>query len=141
MHPFIVLLIGFACVALALFALMLRWERRQFVARGKGRSWRLVRVASIPIAALAAAVVLAPLQAVSGMEGLAVFYGLLLIVAPVVWFGAHWLVGRFASPPLSFGESAMIAGSPIAFALAATYVAHALQSPAWALIRSLGLAP
>lgn len=140
MPPFIVLLIGFALFALAAFALVLRWERRQFIAKGKGGSWRRVRIASLPIAALAAAIVIVPTRAVSGMESLAVFYGLLLTVVPVFWFGAHWLVGRFATPPLSFGESAAIAGSPIAFALAASYVAHALQSPAWALLRSLGLA-
>jgi hypothetical protein len=140
MQPFLALLVLFALVSLVAFGFVIRWERRQFLARGKQLGWRRVRIASIPIALLAAAVVIVSTQAVSGMEGLAVFYGLLLLVAPVLWFGAHWLVGRTASPPLSFGESAAIAGSPIAFALLASYVAHALQTPAWTLLRSLGLA-
>ena len=140
MHPFHVLLLLFALAALVAFAFLVRWERSRYERMGKARGWRWVRIASIPIAMAAAAIVWIPAQATSGMEGLAVFYGLLLTVAPAFWFAAHWLVGRSASPPLSFGESAAIAGSPLAFGLVAVYVAHALQTPAWLFLRSLGLA-
>ena len=140
MHPFHVLLLLFALAALVAFAFLVRWERSRYAQLGKATGWRRVRIASIPIAMAAAAIVWIPAQATSGMEGLAVFYGLLLTVAPAFWFAAHWLVGRSASPPLSFGESAAIAGSPLAFGLAAVYVAHALQTPAWLFLRSLGLA-
>ena len=72
------------------------------------------------------------------MESLAVFYGLLLTVVPIVWFGAHWLVGKAVSPPLSAGESIAIASSPIVFGLATAYLAHTLQRPAWLLLKHLG---
>jgi hypothetical protein len=137
MHPFHVLLSVFALVALVAFAFMSRWERSKFIAKGKGHGWRRVRISTIPIAFIAAVIVVIPAQAVSGMESLAVFYGLLLIAAPIFWFAAHWLVGRSASPPLSFGESAAIAGSPIVFGLATAYAAHALQTPAWLFLRHL----
>ena len=140
MHPFHVLPLLFALAALVAFAFLVRWERSRYAQLGKAGGWRRVRIASIPIAMATAAIVWIPAQATSGMEGLAVFYGLLLAVAPAFWFAAHWLVGRSASPPLSFGESAAIAGSPLAFGLVAVYVAHALQTPAWLFLRSLGLA-
>ncbi len=139
MHPFYVLLLVFALFTLVAFAFMIRWERSRFIERSKGRGWRRVRISTIPIAIFSAAIVVVPAQAVSGMEALAVFYGLLLTVAPIFWFGAHWLVGKSASPPLSFGESASIAASPIVFGLAATYIAHALQTPAWLFLKQLGL--
>ncbi|MDD2738961.1 MAG: hypothetical protein PHR94_08505 [Methylomonas lenta] len=139
MHPFHVLLLVFALFSLVAFAFMIRWERSQFIERGKGHCWRRVRISSIPIAIFAVAIAVVPTKAVSGMEGLAVFYGLLFTVVPIFWFGAHWLVGKSVSPPLSFGESAAIAGSPILFGLAAAYTAHALQTPAWLFIKYLGL--
>lgn len=139
MHPFHVLLSLFGLCALVAFAFVIRWERAQFVQKDKGRGWRHVRISSIPIAIVAAAIAIIPARAVSGMESLAVFYGLLFSVVPIVWFGAHWLVGKAVSPPLSAGESIAIASSPIAFGLAAAYIAHALQRPAWLLLRHLGL--
>jgi hypothetical protein len=81
-----------------------------------------------------------PARSTSGMEGLAVFYILLITVAPVFWFCAHWLVGRFARPPLAFGESAQIAGSPIALGIVLSVVAHALQPIVWQMLRSMGKA-
>ncbi|MEQ1775820.1 MAG: hypothetical protein ABL891_18745 [Burkholderiales bacterium] len=139
MHPFHVLLSVFALFALVAFAFMSRWERSKFVAKGKGHGWRRVRISTIPIAIFAAAIAVVPTQVVSGMESLALLYGLLFTVVPIFWFGAHWLVGKSASPPLSFGESAAIAGSPIVFGLAAAYTAHALQTPAWLFLKHLGL--
>jgi hypothetical protein len=139
MHPFHVLLSVFALFALVAFAFMIRWERSQFIQRGKSHGWRRVRVSTIPIAIFAVAIAVVPTQAISGMESLAVFYGLLFTVVPIFWFGAHWLVGKSVAPPLSFKESAAIAGSPIIFGFALAYIAHALQTPAWLLLKYLGL--
>lgn len=140
MHPFHLMLTLFAAAALVGFAFVMRWERNRFAARGLASSWLMVRLSSIPTALLAAALVVIPARATSGMEGLAVFYLLLLVAAPVIWFGAHWAVGRLARPQLAFSDSARIAGSPLAFALALAAVAPLLQSLAWSLLRSLGAA-
>ena len=74
---------------------VLRWERNQFQARGLSGSWLKVRLASIPAALLAAILVaVVPARNTSGMEGLAVFYILLLVASPLLWFGMHWAVGQ-----------------------------------------------
>ncbi len=106
MHPFHLLLLLFALAALVASAFLVRWERSRYGRMGKTRGWRRVRIASIPIAMVAAATAWIPARATWGVEGLAVFYGLLLTVAPAFRFAAHWLVGWSASPPLSFAESA-----------------------------------
>ena len=85
MNPMLMSLI---LLCLVVLPLLLRWERRRFQALGKGAAWLPMRVASVPIAALTAALVVLPARAVPGMEALAVFYGLLLVVAPLLWFGA-----------------------------------------------------
>jgi hypothetical protein len=139
MHPFHVMLVLFAVAALAGFVYVVRWERRQFLARGLGDSWLKVRLATIPTALVSAALVVIPARSTSGMEGLAVFYLLLVTAVPLLWFGAHWAVGRLARPQLSFGDSARIAGSPLVYGLALALVAPLLQSMAWSLARSLGM--
>ena len=139
MHPFHLMLMLFAAAALIGFVYVVRWERGQFVARGLGSSWLKVRLASIPAALLAAVLVVVPARSTSGMEGLAVFYLLLLTAAPVFWFGAHWVVARLARPQLSFADSARIAGLPLLYALALALIAPVLQSFAWSLLRSLGI--
>lgn len=121
-----------AVVSLALMVAafaVLRLERRMFVARGKGASWWVVRLASLPALAVVVAAVVGPAHAVSGMEGLAVFYLLLLVVAPLLWFGVHLLAGRLASPRMSRGESAWIAGSGLMLLLCPPAVFTALQTP------------
>jgi hypothetical protein len=140
MHPFHALLAVFAVAAFLALVLLMRWERRRFLRMGKGGAWLPVRLATIPIALATAALIVVPARSTSGMEGLAVAYALLLAVAPVFWFGAHWLVGRLVRPPLSFGESAQIAGSPLALAIALSWAAHALQPVAWQVLRSVGKA-
>jgi hypothetical protein len=129
----------FAATALLGLVLVLRWERQRFLARGLGRSWLSVRLCTIPMVLITAALVVIPARNTSGMEGLAVFYLMLLTAAPLVWFGAHWAVGRFVKPPLSFGDSARIAASPLIYVLAVALVAAPLQSIAWSMLRSLGL--
>jgi hypothetical protein len=140
MHPFHALLAVFAVVAVLALVLLIRWERRRFHRMGKGGAWLPVRLATIPIALATAALIIIPARSTSGMEGLAVFYILLITVAPAFWFCAHWLVGRSARPPLAFGESAQIAGSPIALGVVLSLVAHALQPIAWQMLRSMGMA-
>jgi len=138
MHPFHMMLILFAAAALVGFVYVIRWERRHYAARDLARSWLKVRLSSIPAALLVAAIVMIPARATSGMEALAVFYLLLLIAAPVLWFGVHWVVGRLARPQLAFADSARIAGLPLAYALVLAAIAPTLQSIAWALLRSVG---
>jgi hypothetical protein len=121
-----------AIVSLALLVAalaVLRLERRMFVARGKGASWWVVRLASLPALAVVVAAVFGPERAVSGMEGLAVFYLLLLVAAPLLWFGVHLLAGWLASPRMSRGESAWIAGSGLMLLLCPLAVFTALQTP------------
>ncbi len=140
MYPFHMMLAVFGGLALIGFAFVLRWERGHFSAKGLGGSWLRVRLTSIPALLATAALVVLPARGASGMEGLALFYGLLIVAAPLLWFGLHWAVGRMVQPPLAFGDSALVAGSPLLYALAAASVAHPLQSMAWSLLRTLGLA-
>jgi|JI10StandDraft_1071094.scaffolds.fasta_scaffold284384_2 hypothetical protein len=140
MHLFHKMLLLFAAAALVGFIFVVRWERRQFLARGLGSSWLKVRLSSIPTAALAAGLVTIPSRVTSGMEGLAVFYLLILTAAPIFWFGAHWAVGRLAKPSLDLADSARIAALPLAYAMAIAAIAPILQSIAWSLLRSSGAA-
>lgn len=140
MHPFYYLLVVFAVLCLVALVYALRWERRYFVAIGKGGPWRTIRLTTIPLLLVTAALILVPTLAISGMEALAVFYLLLLIGAPLFWLGVHWLLGRRTQPPLSSGEIILIAAAPIGFVIAAAGVAHALQPWAWMALRSFGLA-
>lgn len=139
MHPFYILLALFAALALVGFVFLMRWERKIFEARGLSRSWFVVRLWTIPASLITAALVIVPARSTAGMEGLAVVYLLLLTAAPVFWFGSHWAAGRFAAPQMSFGDSARIAGSPLVYVLVVALVAHRLQTPAWSLLRSMGM--
>ena len=139
MHPFQAMLILFAAAAFVGFVYVIRWERSQYVARDRGDSWLKVRLSSIPVGLLAGAIVVIPAHATSGMEALAVFYLLLFIAAPILWFGMHWAVGRLSKPQLTFADSARIAALPLAYALALAALAPTLQSIAWALLRALGV--
>jgi hypothetical protein len=130
----------FAVASVIAFVFLLRWERRRFIAMDKGKAWLLVRLVTTPIAVVTAALCIIPARGTSGMEGLAVFYILLMLAGPILWFGVHWMAGRCVRPQLSFVESAQIAGSPIALGLALAYLAHALQSMAWSFLRAIGMA-
>ena len=74
--------VGLGLATLIVIGMVIRAERRSFVARGQGRAWVVLRLASLPIALLTAAIVLLPSLAIGGPEALAVFYGLLLVAAP-----------------------------------------------------------
>lgn len=135
MNPMLVSLILLCLVALPL---LLRWERGRFQALGKGAAWLPMRVASVPIAALTAALVVLPARAVPGMEALAVFYALLLVVAPLFWFGAHYVVGRLVRPALLFGESARIAALPVVAVIGIALLSQWLQPLVWSVWRAAG---
>ena len=135
MNPMLVSLILLCLVALPL---LLRWERGRFQALGKGAAWLPMRVASVPIAALTAALVVLPALAVPGMEALAVFYALLLVVAPLFWFGAHYVVGRLVRPALLFGESARIAALPVVAVIGIALLSQWLQPLVWSVWRAAG---
>ena len=139
MHAFHIVLVLFAILSLVGFGFLIRWERRQYMARGLAGSWLAVRLSTIPIAFATAALVVIPARSTSGMEGLAVLYLLLFSAAPIVWFGSHWLVGRISRPPMLFADSARVAGSPIVYLITVAMIAHLLQSLAWSLLRSLGV--
>ncbi len=139
MHPFHIMLMVFAAAALVGVVFVVGWERRQFMLRGLGSSWLKVRLSTIPTALLSAALIVIPTRSTSGMEGLAVFYVLLMTSAPLLWFSSHWAIGRLARPPLSFCDSARIASSPIIYALALAMAAHQLQALAWSLLRQMGI--
>lgn len=140
MNPFHIMLVLFAIFSIVAFVLLIRWERRYFIHLGKGKSWLLVRLATIPIAIVTAGLVIIPVLNISGMVGLAVFYILLIAIAPIFWFIAHWIVGKFAQPPLNFQESAQVAGAPLVLAVVLTWAAHVLQPIAWSILRSTGKA-
>lgn len=82
-----------ALVVLAVMALLLWLESGHFRRRHKAGNWLALRIVSLLLAPVTMLAVLGPTRAVSGMEGLAVFYGLLLTVAPLIWFGGHLLAG------------------------------------------------
>jgi len=84
-------------------------ESRYFRRDRRWGSWLTVRLVSALLAPLTLALTVLPARSVSGLEALAVFYGMLLFVAPPLWFGSHLLAGRWAKPPLSRGESLALA--------------------------------
>lgn len=139
MHPFQMMLVLFAVAALIGLVFVLRWERQQFLKRGLRGSWLIVRLCTIPTALATAALVVIPARSTAGMEGLAVIYLLLFTAAPLFWFGAHWVAGKLARPPLSFADSARIAVSPLAYAFVVAMAAPTLQSVAWTVLRSFGV--
>jgi hypothetical protein len=114
MSAFPILLALYGVLCLVALGMLVRWEHRRHQRQGKRSAWLRVRLATIPIA--------------------------LATAAPLFWFGAHWVVGRFARPPLRFSESAAIAGSPIVLAIALAVLAHQLQPLAWSVLRAMGQA-
>jgi hypothetical protein len=123
---------GLAVVVAMIF--VLRWERAEFTRAGKGRAWLIVRVATVPITLLTIAAVVLPVRAVSGMEALAVFYLLLFTLAPVLWVGSHWLVGRAVRPALPFIDALQLAVMPPVFAIGAALLAQQLQPLAVSIV-------
>jgi hypothetical protein len=125
LQPFIA---GAAAVAVAML-LALFLESRLFKRSGRVGSWLGVRIVSAFAAPLTFALVVLPARAVSGMEALAVFYLLLFTVAPLAWFGSHWLAGRWIRPPLAPGESMLLAVSGLAILAIPAFALGMAQLP------------
>lgn len=123
-------------VALLLIGLALRTERRHFAVRGKAGAWLWVRLASLPVALLAAGAVFLLARAVSGPEALAAFYQSMFTLGPLIYFGLLWLAGRITTPALSAGESAAIGGSGLLMVLLPALLAS-MASP-WVYQLELG---
>lgn len=137
LRPFVLAAWGvLSVIVLVVGALLLRRERRSYATAGKGRPWLVLRLAWLPIAVVTALVIVMPARRVGGPEALAVFYGSLFTIGPLVYGALHWLVGRMVRPSLSFGESAAIAAGPIAFGIATAMVVGALQGPIFMLALS-----
>lgn len=117
-----------AAVVVAVMALVL-WLEHGFMRRqGKAGSWLVLRVVSLVAGALAALAVLVPARSVSGMEGLAVFYAMLLTVAPLIWLGTHLGLGRLLRPSITAGEGVALSLSGLLlFGLPALAAYQALE--------------
>lgn len=122
--------------ALLLIGLALSAERRRFAARGKAGAWLWVRLASLPVALLAAGAVFVLARAVSGPEALAAFYLSMFTLGPLIYFGLLWLAGRMATPALSAGESASIGGSGLLMVILPALLAS--MAPPWVYKLELG---
>lgn len=140
-QQFLGLLGVFGVLVIAAIAALLVYERRRFARQGKQGAWLRVRIAGIPLAVITALSVTLPARAVSGMESLGVFYGLLFTLAPAVWLGGHWIVGRVGRPALAARESLWLALTVPAFTIGAALVAHWLQPIAWAIVRAAQAPP
>lgn len=85
---------------------------KEFRKRALSKRWWLLLSASIPLAVVAIYVAFAIAGSVSGMEGLAVFYGLLFTLSPLLYFCGLMLLGRIgqAKVPyrLIFAQGALI---------------------------------
>ncbi len=115
-------------VVVALVALGLWLEYRYFHPRGKAGGWAVVRWVSLLVAPVVVLAVLGPARAVSGPMSLAVFYGLLFTLGPLIWVGAHLGVGRLVRPGLSGGECVALSVSGLVL----------LAVPGWAVFQVMG---
>lgn len=99
---------------LAVMGLAFFLESRLFKKSGRIGSWLALRFVTLLMVPPTVALLVLPARAVSGMEGLAVFYLALFTLAPLLWFGGHILGGRWLRPAIKAGESAALAISAIA---------------------------
>ncbi|ATG89140.1 hypothetical protein [Methylomonas koyamae] len=129
-----------ATTGVAAATVCLLWlESRFFRRSGRVASWLAVRIASLIAAPLTFAVLVMPAQAVSGMEGLAVFYLSLFTAAPLLWFGCHIICGRLASPGFSRNESIALGFSGLAILAVPLTGFFAAQNPLHDAARQIGL--
>ncbi|MBL8379317.1 MAG: hypothetical protein JNM79_15720 [Burkholderiales bacterium] len=98
-----------ALVVVALMALVLLLESQYFRRTRRVGSWAVLRLVSLVMAPLTFAAIVMPARAVSGMEGLAVFYACLLTVGPLLWFGSHLLCAKRLRPAVSEVEAVVLA--------------------------------
>ncbi len=125
---------------LAALVFLLLWLESRFFARsGRVGSWLAVRLVSAIAAPLVLAVLVLPAQAVSGMEGLAVFYLALFTAAPLLWFGSHALAGRWVRPRLSGPERMGLAVSGLVILAIPGTAFFSAQGALHAAARDVGL--
>lgn len=103
-----------ALLVLVLMALFLLLESQYFRRTRRVGSWAVLRLVSLVMALLTFAAVVMPTRAVSGMEGLAVFYLCLFTVGPLLWFGSHLLCAKRLRPALSEFEAVLLAFNALA---------------------------
>lgn len=108
---------------------VLWFEQQRFRALGKGQSWLRLRLLSLPILAITACLVWLPAKAISGPMALAYFYTALLTLAPLSWFGLHWLAGHLLSPRLPRPESMSVALTGLAILVFPPLLTSILQGP------------
>lgn len=124
-------------VALRLAALFVARERREFVTLGRGGAWLWLRLWTVPILLVSALSVLVPAYLTHGPEALAVLYGLLFTLGPLLYFLLHGWLGRLAKPALTRGESNRIALSGLALVIVPALAAQMAQMPVYLLARQL----
>jgi hypothetical protein len=127
----VLLLIGVGIVWL------LRTEKRQYDARGKGRGWVWMRLLALPMLALTAATIVLPARSISGPEALAYFYLALFTLGPLVWFGLHRLAGALQSPRFTRGESFGLALSGLAILIVPPLLLGMAQGPIYTVSHRL----
>lgn len=76
---------------------------KEFRQRSLRKQWWLLLVSSIPLAVGAIYVAFAIAGMVSGMEGLAVFYGVLFTLSPLLYFSGLLLLGRVGRAKVPYG--------------------------------------
>lgn len=113
-------------------------ESRYFKSSGRVGSWATVRLASVVAALLALALVVLPARAVGGPAALGVFILMLYTLAPLVWFGSHWLVGRRVRPALSPAEGLVLGLTGLAMWALPITAYFAIQGPLYAAARDIG---
>jgi hypothetical protein len=118
-------LLGALAVVAAMAAILVvewRWFRRL----RKTSSWVRMRLMALVMTPVTVCAVLVPARAVGGPAALAVFYALLLCVAPWLWFGSHLGLGRRLQPIVTRAEAIGLALSGIAiWAIPATAIGMA----------------
>lgn len=124
-------------IALAIIVFAVRAEARHFRRCGRGSAWLKLRLATLPILAIAIAAVIATISAsgVGGMEGLAVGYLALFTVGPLVYFGVHWLLGRAVG--LRSGQASWIAFSGLVMVGIIPAMAGVALPPLHSAVRAL----
>lgn len=100
-----------ALIALIVVAFLLRAEARHFRRQGQGSAWLKLRIATLPILAIACGAILFTLSVsgIGGPEALTAAYLALFTIGPLVHFGLHALLGRRLG--LAHGQAAWIAFS------------------------------
>lgn len=108
-------------------------EHRHYQRLGKARSWTIMRLALLPFMATVTLAVVLPTRWVGGPEALGVFYVGLFIVAPLLWWGLHLLLGRWVTPAFTSAESGGLAWMALGALLLPVLLANQLHGTFFAL--------